>query len=63
MEKLALQAGSDIAGGELIGLVPEEACGRGQTEPLWMRQIPGFRFEDKVLERRLEQPMNWPEEL
>jgi glutamate formiminotransferase len=61
--KLAQQAGCDIAGGELIGLVPEEACGIGQTEPLWMRQIPGFRPEEKVLERRLEQPMNWPEEL
>ena len=63
VKKLAHQAGCDIAGGELIGLVPEEACGLGQTEPLWMRQIPGFRPEEKVLERRLEQPMNWPEEL
>ncbi len=63
VEKLARLAGLDIAGGELIGLVPEEACCPGQTEPLWMRQIHGFRFEEKVLERRLEQPMNWPEEL
>ena len=61
--KLAQSAGLDIAGGELIGLIPEEACGNGQTEPVWMRQIPGFLLEEKVLERRLEQPMNWPEEL
>ena len=63
VQKLARNAGVDIAGGELIGLVPEEACGSGQTEPAWMRQIPGFRAEEKVLERRLEQPMSWPEEL
>ena len=63
VEKLAQRAGLDIAGGELIGLVPEEACGSGQTDPVWMRQIPGFLPEEKVLERRLEQPMNWPEEL
>ena len=63
VQKLAQRAGCDIAGGELIGLVPEEACGHGQTEPAWMRQIPGFRPEEKVLERRLEQPMNWPEAL
>jgi glutamate formiminotransferase len=63
VENLANLAGLDIAGGELIGLVPEEACRSGQTEPIWMRQIPGFRPEEKVLERRLERPMNWPEEL
>ncbi len=63
VQRLARQSGCDIAGGELIGLVPEEACHPGQTEPLWMRQISGFRAEEKVLERRLEQPMNWPGEL
>ena len=63
VQRLARQAGLDIAGGELIGLLPEEACGPGQTDSLWMRQIPGFRPEEKVLERRLDQPMNWPGEL
>ena len=63
VEHLARRAGLDIAGGELIGLVPAEACGSGQTEPAWMRQIPGFRPEEKVLEQRLERPMQWPEEL
>lgn len=63
VQQLAQKAGLDIAGGELIGLVPEEACTGGQTGLDWMHRIPGFRFEDKVLERRLEQPMNWPEGL
>ena len=63
VQHLARRAGCDIADGELIGLVPEEACGTGQTDADWMRQITGFRPEEKVLERRLEQPMNWPEAL
>ena len=63
VQKLARRERCDIAGGELIGLVPEEACGSGQTESAWLRQIPGFCPEEKVLERRLERPMKWPEEL
>lgn len=63
VQQLAKRSGLDIADGELIGLVPEEACTGGQTGASWMHRISGFRLEDKVLERRLEQPMNWPEEL
>ena len=63
VQKLARQAGLDIAGGELIGLIPEEACTRGQSGEEWLHQIPGFQPQEKILERRLEQPMDWPAEL
>ena len=66
VRRLALDAGIEIAEGELIGLVPEDACKSdegGQTVMEWARQIPEFRVEDKVLEHRLERPMAWPEAL
>ncbi len=64
VERLAWQMGARIAEGELIGLVPADACmDGGQTVQEWARQIPGFRVEDKVLERRIEQPLPWPESL
>ncbi len=42
---------------EIVGLLPEAACER---ESEWMRQLVGFDPETKVLERRLEAPLNWP---
>ena len=64
VRRLAAEMGLRIAGGELIGLVPEDAClDAGQTLQEWARQIPGFRVEEKVLERRLAQPLAWPESL
>ncbi len=57
-------AGCDIAGGELIGLVPEEACPSGPNRAACgCVKYPGSAPEEKVLERRLEQPMSWPEAL
>jgi glutamate formiminotransferase len=54
---LARAHGARTAEGELIGLIPREACG----EPsLWMEEIPGFDAEEKVLERKLHRPMEWP---
>jgi glutamate formiminotransferase len=43
--------------GEVIGLIPEEACER---ESEWMRQLVGFDDETKILERRLGTPLSWP---
>ena len=42
---------------ELIGLIPQEAY---DADAEWVRAIPGFEPEAKVLERRLEYPMPWP---
>lgn len=45
--------------GEIIGLIPEAACER-QSE--WMRQLVSFDPQTKILENRLAQPLEWPEE-
>lgn len=49
---------SAIAQTEVVGLIPEAACER---ESDWMRQLSGFDVQTKVLERRLENPLPWPE--
>ncbi len=60
--RLAREIGVRTAEGELVGLVPADACmDGGQTVQEWARQIPGFRVEEKVLERRLAQPLAWPQ--
>lgn len=43
--------------GELIGLIPEAAFER---ESEWARQLDGFDPEEKILERKLKNPMPWP---
>jgi glutamate formiminotransferase len=48
-----------IGEGEVIGLSPEAACER---ESEWMRQLVGFDELTKILERRLEHPLPWPQE-
>jgi glutamate formiminotransferase len=48
-----------IGEGEVIGLIPEAACER---ESEWMRQLVGFDELTKILERRLEHPLPWPQE-
>ena len=45
--------------GEVIGLIPEEACER---ESEWMRQLIEFDDRSKILERRLAAPLAWPGE-
>ncbi len=54
---LAAQHGAKIGEGELIGLIPRAAF---DPEAAWVREIPGFAAEEKVLERRLERPLVWP---
>ena len=56
--RLAEEHGTTIAEGELIGLVPEAACEPGAA---WTAEIPDFEPGYKVLERRLEHPLDWPE--
>jgi glutamate formiminotransferase / 5-formyltetrahydrofolate cyclo-ligase len=53
----AARHGALIAEGELIGLIPEQAYDPNAD---WVRQIPGFNPEEKVLERRLRHPLEWP---
>lgn len=57
VETLARRHGVIAAEGELIGLIPEEAY---EPNSSWVRQIEGFRAEDKVLERKLNHPIDWP---
>ena len=57
LHALAAKHGATIADGELIGLVPEAAVERGAQ---WTEDIPGFDPRTKILERRLEQPLDWP---
>jgi glutamate formiminotransferase len=55
---LALRHKTAPVEGEIIGLLPEAACER---ESEWMRQLTGFDAQTKILERRLESPLSWPE--
>ncbi len=54
---IARHYGVDIAEGELIGLIPEEAY---EPNADWVRQTMEFDPERKVLERRLQHPLDWP---
>ena len=62
VERLAGVAGVTIAEGELIGLVPQALamCQDEKTPEAWTRQIPGFRGQERILEQRLQQPLEWP---
>lgn len=57
VSRLALRYKTEIAEGEVIGLIPEAACER---ESLWMRQLTGFDPQTKILEHRLGAPLPWP---
>lgn len=57
LTQLAARHGAAIAGGELIGLIPEDAL---ELSAAWVRDIPGFDPEAKILERRLATPLAWP---
>jgi glutamate formiminotransferase len=58
VEALAKKQGTSIAEGELIGLIPEAAY---SVDAAWIRQIPGFDPDQKILERKLQHPLAWPE--
>ena len=55
---LARKHGMTPGEGELIGLLPEAAF---DPEAAWVREIPRFDPEQRVLERRLQSPMLWPD--
>ena len=56
--RLSALQGVETAEGELIGLIPQAAC---EPNAEWVRQIPQFDPALKILERRLEGPIAWPE--
>ncbi len=58
VRELAEDHGTVVTGGEIIGLIPQEAY---EPDAEWVREIPGFDPEAKVLERRLQHPLPWPE--
>jgi glutamate formiminotransferase len=58
VKELAHNHGAVVTEGEIIGLIPQEAY---DPEAEWVKAIPGFDAEAKVLERRLEHPLPWPE--
>ncbi len=55
--QIAARHGVSIGEGEVIGLIPEEAY---EPNAEWVRQTLQFDPEQKVLERRLQHPMEWP---
>jgi glutamate formiminotransferase len=55
--ELARNHGAVVTEAELIGLIPQDAY---DSEAEWLREIPGFDPEAKVLERRLKHPLPWP---
>jgi len=59
VSRLALRHKAEPIAGEVIGLVPEAACER---ESEWMRQLVGFDPATKILESRLDAPLDWPGE-
>ena len=46
-----------IVRGELIGLIPEAAI---EQDAEWVRQLDGFNPDEKILERKLRNPISWP---
>ena len=55
--EIAERHGAAIAEGEVIGLIPEQAY---EPNADWVRQTVQFDPEEKVLERRLRHPLEWP---
>jgi len=59
VSRLALKHKAELIEGEVIGLLPEAACER---ESEWMRLLTGFDPLTKILENRLDVPLDWPGE-
>ncbi len=57
--ELAQRHGADLEDSELIGLIPQDAY---EPDAEWITRIPNFDPDLKVLERRLERPLNWAEQ-
>jgi glutamate formiminotransferase / 5-formyltetrahydrofolate cyclo-ligase len=54
---LAGRQSAKVVDGELIGLLPEQAF---EPDGEWVRLLVGFKPEEKILERRLQNPLDWP---
>jgi glutamate formiminotransferase len=57
VKEIAQRHGAEIAVGEIIGLIPEQAY---EPNADWVRQTEQFDPEEKVLEWRLRRPLEWP---
>jgi glutamate formiminotransferase len=57
VRELARNHGAIASEGEIIGLIPQEAY---EADEDWVREIPNFDPETKVLERMLLHPLPWP---
>jgi glutamate formiminotransferase / 5-formyltetrahydrofolate cyclo-ligase len=57
VSRLAASHATKVVEGELIGLLPEEAF---EPDSEWVRLLRGFKPEEKILERRLRNPLGWP---
>jgi glutamate formiminotransferase len=55
---LAARHKTAITATEVVGLIPEAAC---EQNAEWMRLLNAFDPQAKVLERRLENPLDWPD--
>ncbi|MDI3256073.1 glutamate formimidoyltransferase [Pseudacidobacterium ailaaui] len=60
VKRLAARYRTRPVRGELIGLLPEGAF---EPESEWVRQLDGFHPEEKILERRLQNPLQWPSQV
>ena len=57
VNRLAQSHGTKVVDAELIGLLPEEAFERDSD---WVRLMKEFKPEERILQRRLKQPLAWP---
>src|ERR1700690_1647429 len=55
--RLAAAHATKVVDGELIGLLPEQAFERDSEG---VRLIKQFKPEERILERRLQEPLDWP---
>ncbi|HEY8996573.1 MAG TPA: glutamate formimidoyltransferase [Edaphobacter sp.] len=55
-QELAQRHGVELDDSELIGLIPQAAY---DPDAEWIKRIPGFDPAQKVIERRLERPLDW----
>ena len=57
--RLAARHKAEPVEAEIIGLLPQVAC---EQDSEWMRLLNEFDPATKILERRLEAPLEWPED-
>jgi glutamate formiminotransferase / 5-formyltetrahydrofolate cyclo-ligase len=58
VSRLAARHATKVVDGELIGLLPEQVF---EPDSEWVRLLVGFKPEEKILERRLKNPLDWPQ--